>query len=90
MLLCKSPSLWGDCDGNGEICPGQVVSQCPNRMAVPSAIPDFDVSALISPVTIMKTAVARNLRIEKVGRNEVEDFRKRVPLGGAPANGSPL
>jgi hypothetical protein len=43
-------------------------------MAVLSTIPNTGVSALAPPVTIVKTAVTKNIRIESVERREDEDF----------------
>ncbi len=50
------------------------VFRCPNCRAVLSVIPATSVSALAEPVTVVKTELTRNLRIESVERSEDEDF----------------
>jgi len=72
--MCKSPSLWGVATGVDQLALDRWYFQCPNCKAVMSTIPDTAVSALAEPVTIVKTALAVNLRIESVERSEDEDF----------------
>jgi len=72
--LCRTPALWGVATGADQLALGRWYFQCPNCKAVMSTIPDTAVSALAEPVNVTKTALAVNLRIESVERDEDEDF----------------
>jgi hypothetical protein len=72
--LCKSQSLWETGTEMDQLALSRWVFRCPNCKAVLSTIPAVSVSALAEPVTVVETALARNLRIESVERSEDEDF----------------
>jgi hypothetical protein len=72
--LCKSPSLWKTATGADQLALERWYFQCPNCKAVLSTIPDVSVSALSPPVTIVKTPLTQDVRVESVGRSQDEDF----------------
>jgi len=72
--LCKSQSAWEIATEADQLALVRWAFRCPNCMAVLSTTPATRVSALAEPVTVTKTAVERDLRVESVERSEDEDF----------------
>jgi hypothetical protein len=72
--FCKTQSLWETGKETEQLALNIWVFRCPNCGAVLSTIPATSVSAVAEPVTIVKTAVTRNLRVETVERSEDKDF----------------
>jgi hypothetical protein len=72
--LCKLQSLWEIAEEVDQLALTRWVFRCPSCKAVLSTVPQTSVSALAEPVTVVKTAVAIDLRIESVERSEDEDF----------------
>jgi hypothetical protein len=48
--------------------------RCASCGAVLSTTPDETVSALAPPVTVVKTPLSRDVRVESVGRSQDDDF----------------
>jgi hypothetical protein len=72
--LCKSPSLWETATEVDQLALARWYFRCPNCKAVLSTIPDVTVSALSEPVTIVKTPVTKDVRVESVERSQDGDF----------------
>lgn len=72
--LCRSQSLWESATENDQLASVRWVFRCPVCKAVFSTIPRTPVGALAEPVTVVKTALEVNLRIDSVERKEDEDF----------------
>ena len=72
--LCKSQPLWETSTETDQLALNRWVFRCPNCRAVLSTIPVISVSAPAEPVTVVKTGLTRDLRIESVERREDEDF----------------
>jgi hypothetical protein len=72
--LCKSPSLWETATGADQLALDRWYFRCPSCKAVLSTIPDISVAALAPPVTVVKTPLTQDVRVESVGRSEDEDF----------------
>ena len=72
--LCKSQSLWETATEVDQLALNRWVFRCPNCRGILSTIPATSVSALAEPVTVVKTAVTRDIRIDSVERSEDEDF----------------
>jgi hypothetical protein len=72
--LCKSPSLWETSAVVDQLALKRWVFRCPNCKVVLSTIPDITVSALSPPVTVIKTPITKDVRVESVARSGDEDF----------------
>lgn len=72
--FCKSRALWATATGADQLAVNRWYFRCPSCQAVLSTIPDVTVSALSPPVTIVKTPVTQDIRIDGVGRSEDQDF----------------
>ena len=72
--MCKSQSLWETATEADQLALTRWAFRCPSCKAVLSTVPQTSVAVLAEPVTVVKTAVAIDLRIESVERKEDEDF----------------
>lgn len=72
--MCKSGALWEVASGFGQLAQPRWFFRCPNCGVVISTTPDTPVSAIQEPVTVVKAALAVNVRVESVERSEDEDF----------------
>ncbi len=72
--LCKSPALWETAMAVDSMALERWYFRCASCNSVLSTPPDLTVSALAPPVTVTKTPIQRDIRVESVGRNADEDF----------------
>lgn len=79
--FCKSASLWETTTQVDDLARDRWHFRCPNCQAVFSTPADIAVSAVSPPVTVVKKAVMKNLRVESTGRSQVEGMvGKEYPL----------
>jgi hypothetical protein len=72
--LCKSLTPWATANGADQLAVNRWYFRCPSCKVVLSTIPDVTVSALSPPLTVVKTPLTRDVRVESVGRAKDQDF----------------